>query len=87
MYAKIDKRNDMVTFTDDHETFDNLPILERLHGQIKEIIDFSAYLSSMDAELSCEPQYLLKLSSQGRRPSATKWSNEWQDPFESMTST
>lgn len=79
IHATIDKRNNMVTFTDDREHFDNTAMLTQLHAQISKIKQFSYNLQLADAEISCDPRFLLKKFAQ-RRPSSSAL--KWQDHME-----
>ncbi|PAN33394.1 hypothetical protein PAHAL_6G017500 [Panicum hallii] len=66
IHATINQKDGMVSFHEDPEQYKSVEMVEHIDSSIQRLTALSKKLASIDENMTCDPAYLLKVSSTGR---------------------
>ncbi|KAM3761224.1 hypothetical protein ACB098_01G252000 [Castanea mollissima] len=67
IFATINQKDGMVRFLEDPEQYKSCEMIERIDSSIQRIMSLSRKLTTMEEQMSCDPQYLAKAGRERQR--------------------
>lgn len=62
MHASLDQAQGMVSFVENPEHYDSLPMVHHMETQLQQCVALQRKLASLDKQLALDPRYMHKVS-------------------------